>query len=81
MHCRGVGFLFAWLFASIQFVAGDANAAALGWKAGWTPAPSTKTDLLAAEALRKLKAYYAGNHMPGNCTLENAAVRKEWYVR
>jgi hypothetical protein len=69
-----------WLLTSILFAASDASAA-LGWKAGWKPAPSIQTDLLAAEALGKLAAYYAAHPAQGNCTLENASVRREWYVQ
>lgn len=73
-------FSLAWIFASVAFAASDATAI-FGWKAGWMPAPSVKSDLLAAQALVKLKAYYAENGAQSNCTLENVAVRREWYVQ
>jgi len=61
-------FLFASFLASVQLAA------------TWTPAATPKTSLLAAEALAKLTAYYAAHPTQDNCTLENVAVRKEWYA-
>jgi hypothetical protein len=78
MQTKGLLFSLACLFASIQFAASDSTTL-LGWKAGWKPAPSPQTDLLAAEALVKLTAYYAANGAQGNCTLDNVSVRREWY--
>jgi hypothetical protein len=79
MRTQNFIFYLAFIADSIQFVASDATAA-LGWKAGWTPASAIQTDLLAAEALAKLTAYYAANGAQGNCTLKNVSVRREWYV-
>jgi hypothetical protein len=50
----------------------------ISFASAWVPAPTTKTDLLAVEALAKLTAHYAANPTQGNCTLENVAVRREW---
>lgn len=68
------------LFSSLTFAVSDASST-LSWKEGWQPAPSYQTDFLAAEALSKLAAYYAANSTQDNCTLENAAVRREWYCQ
>jgi len=51
----------------------------LGWKSGWSPADTTKTDLLASGGLFNLVAYEVTDHEQANCTLANAAIRKEWY--
>lgn len=50
--------------------------------AGNACAKYMRNDELAAEGLQTLKAYIAqhGYVDPEKCTLENAAVRREWYV-
>jgi hypothetical protein len=53
--------------------------AAIGCASAWTPADTSKTDLLAAQALLKLGVYEAQGHTTSNCSLANAAVRREWY--
>jgi hypothetical protein len=70
--------LFICLFVSIGCVSAFVD---LGWKAGWSPADTSKTDRLAAEGLFKLAAYQVTGHAQANCTLANAAVRREWYAR
>jgi len=50
----------------------------LGWKAGWLPAGTPLTDRLSAQALLNLAAYEAQGHTQANCSLANAAVRREW---
>ncbi|KAH8601176.1 tyrosinase [Bisporella sp. PMI_857] len=50
----------------------------LGWKNGWFPADTTKTDRLAAGGLFKLAASQVFGNRQENCTLANAAVRREW---
>jgi hypothetical protein len=76
MHSQKFILSLACFFASIQFAVSDAAQ----WKAGWKPATSAQTDLLAAKGLAQLKAYYAANGAQGNCTLENVTVRREWYA-
>ena len=45
------------------------------------PMNTSLTDALAAKAHANLASYVAAKGYPKqNCTLENAAVRKEWYV-
>lgn len=46
----------------------------------WTPASTINTDRLAAIGLGKL-AVYEATHGNGHCTLANAAIRREWYVK
>lgn len=53
--------------------------ASIGCTIGWTPADTSKTDLLAAKGLFNLAAYEAQGHKQANCSLANAAVRREWY--
>ena len=50
---------------------------------GYTPASTAGTDALAALAVGKLGLYYAQQRKAGNhtsCTLDNVAVRREWWV-
>lgn len=61
--------------ASIGFTAATAD---LGWKQGWVPADTSATDQLAAKGLFNLAAYEAQGHRQANCSLANAAVRREW---
>ena len=37
-------------------------------------------DGLAAKGLKNIKKYVAKNPINGNCTIENAVYRQEWYV-
>jgi tyrosinase len=39
-----------------------------------------EVDVLAAEGLKRLEAYYTENPLPspGTCTMDNVAVRREW---
>lgn len=46
--------------------------------AAYVPASTAETDRLAGVALVKLGTYYAGQANHGTCTIQNAAVRKEW---
>jgi tyrosinase len=41
-----------------------------------------EVDALAAQGLHKLEAYYSKNALPSprTCTLDNVAVRREWWV-
>jgi tRNA U34 5-carboxymethylaminomethyl modifying GTPase MnmE/TrmE len=49
---------------------------------GVVTAITTQIDLLTAQALTNLEAHLAINGQPNveKCTLENAAVRREWFV-
>lgn len=38
-----------------------------------------EVDAISAEGLAKLKEWTRSNPPTGNCTLENAAIRREWY--
>lgn len=38
-----------------------------------------EVDALSAEGLAKLKEWTRSNPPAGNCTLENAVIRREWY--
>lgn len=55
-----------------------ASASDLGWKIGWKPAPSIRTDFLAAQGLVRLAEDVVFGHGHTNCSLTNAAKRKEW---
>ncbi|TVY39261.1 Tyrosinase-like protein [Lachnellula subtilissima] len=46
--------------------------------AAYTPASTANTDQLAADAISNLATWAADGNINGTCTLENAAVRKEW---
>jgi hypothetical protein len=64
------------LSAGCVCAAGTTN---LGWKAGWTPADTSKTDRLAANGLLQLAQFEVfGQEQTSNCTIANAAVRVEW---
>lgn len=67
--------LLSCLIFSIGYVSASED---LGWSSGWQPADTSKTDLLAADGLWKLASYKATGHAQANCTLANAAVRREW---
>ena len=55
--------------------------AAAGGAAAYRPAPTVHTDVIAAAALTKLIEYYATSpNKTAGCTLQNAAVRREWSV-
>lgn len=48
----------------------------------YTPASTFGTDILAAEGMLNLAAYQLEQAFKGNtgsCTLQNVAVRREWY--
>lgn len=64
---------------SIGCVDANADANVLGWKAGWTPADTSKTDALAANGLLQLARYevFSGESHE-TCNLANAAVRRDW---
>ena len=67
--------------ASVLACIGCATATAdLGWAPGWQPADTTATDILVAKGLFNLAAYEAQGHKQANCSLANAAVRREWYA-
>lgn len=55
-----------------------ASTSDLGWKIGWKPAPSTQTDFFAAQGLARLAEDNILGHGHANCSLTNAAKRKEW---
>ena len=38
-----------------------------------------EVDAISAEGHAKLKAWTSSNPPAGNCTLENAVIRREWY--
>lgn len=38
-----------------------------------------EVDAISAKGLAKLKAWTRSNPLAGNCTLENAVIRREWY--
>ncbi|TVY16990.1 Tyrosinase-like protein orsC [Lachnellula arida] len=46
--------------------------------AAYTPASTANTDQLAADGLSNLATWAADGNLNGSCTLENAAVRREW---
>ena len=52
----------------------------LAWKSGWQPADTSQTDRLAAEGLWNLVLFDYEGHSQANCSLADAAVRKEWYA-
>jgi hypothetical protein len=79
MRCHtGVVILSSFLVA-IGFV--NAGSEQLGWKYGWQPADTSQTDQLAAEGLLNLAAYELDGHLQANCSLADAALRREWYVQ
>ncbi|TVY52368.1 Tyrosinase-like protein orsC [Lachnellula cervina] len=51
---------------------------ALSTVAAYTPASTANTDQLAADGLSNLATWAADGNLNGSCTLENAAVRREW---
>ena len=65
----------AYCLASIGYATAATN---LGWKPGWKPADTSATDLLAAKGLFNLGLYELEGHRQANCSLANAAVRREW---
>lgn len=76
MHQRSFRVWCAFALLAAGHVSAD-----LGWKAGWQPANTWKTDLLAANGLIQLAEYevFSGQRQ-ANCSLANAAVRRDWYV-
>jgi hypothetical protein len=61
------------LFAPVALLLSAATAGAVS-----TPASTTDTDRLAVAALGKLGVFYAGHRDHGTCSVQNAAVRREW---
>lgn len=56
----------------------SASGTLLGWKYGWMPADTSRTDRLAADSLFKLSASQVLGNTQSNCTLANTGVRREW---
>ena len=72
---------YAALALSIRCVSADTDSYTnpLGWKAGWFPADTSKTDILATNGLIQLAKFEQSNP-PAPCNLATAAVRREWYA-
>lgn len=79
MRCHTSVIILSFFLVAIGFV--NADSKQLGWKSGWQPADTSQTDQLAADGLLNLAAYELDSHVQANCSLADAALRREWYVQ
>ncbi|TAQ89355.1 hypothetical protein B7494_g2355 [Chlorociboria aeruginascens] len=80
MHPSSFTFL-AYLFASARCLtefSTRGSATHLGWKPGWTPADTSLTDSLAANAFSNLTTYGIQDNGQAYCSWSNVAIRREW---